>query len=191
MERFIRSIHKIHPLPEADLTRLLEAGEWIDIPKGAVLIREGEVDDSLYLLKEGVLKGFHSDEERQTPIWFVTPGEAAFSTWSYVQGSVARISVAACCQSEALRFSRRDAEALFASSPALSVWGRRLFEHLLLVTDLWMIELVRPLATQRYLALVEKMPEMLQSVPLKDIAAYLGVTPQSLSRIRARLVKRS
>lgn len=190
MERFIRSIHKIHPLPEADLQRLLAAGVWVDLPKGGELIREGETDSSLYLLKEGVLKGYHCGEQREAVIWFVTPGEAAFSSWSYVEGSPARVSVAACCDSVALKFSRDEAEVLFASSPELSVWGRRLFERLLLVTDLWLVEWGKPLASQRYLTLAEKMPELLQNVPLKDIAAYLGVTPQSLSRIRASLVKR-
>ena len=42
---------------------------------------------------------------------------------------------------------------------------------------------------QRYLAFIKKMPELFNSVPLKEIAGYIGVTPQSLSRIRAGVNK--
>ena len=189
MDRFTKSILDLHPLPEADLQRLIDEGEEIEVPKGTVLVREGEVNSSLFLLKKGVLRGYRSDEERETTLWFVVTGEAAFSSWGYVQGTPARIAIVASTDSVVLRYDKSCAERLFGSTPDLAVWGRRVFEHLLLVTDLWLTELAQPLARERYMVLSEKMPEILRNVPLKDIAGYLGVTPQSLSRIRAELAR--
>lgn len=54
----------------------------------------------------------------------------------------------------------------------------------------WMITGRSPRAKERYLTLLEENPELLQYVPLKHIASYLWITPQSLSRIRAELGRR-
>lgn len=189
MEPFIKCILDCHPLPDDDLNRLLEEGEELSLAKGETLVREGEVNRSLYLIKSGVIRAYRNDEEREATLWFCVTGEVVFSSWGYLKGTPARASIAATCDSTLLRYSKESAERLFGSSPDLAVWGRRIFEHLLLVTDSWLVELMHPRAKERYLALAEKMPEILLNVSLKDIAAYLGVTPQTLSRIRAELVK--
>ena len=67
------------------------------------------------------------------------------------------------------------------------IFGRRLFEQQLLGLESWMITGGSPRAKERYLTLLEENPELLQYVPLKHIASYLWITPQSLSRIRAEL----
>lgn len=190
MERFIRSTLDTYPLGEQELETVMAHCDEIFLPKGTVLVREGEVNSSLYLIKSGVLRAYRNDEQRETTLWFALTGEVAFSSWGYTEGTTARIEIAASCDSTVLCLSKENAESLFGHSPSLSAWGRRIFERALLITDIWMVEMVKPLARDRYMTLSEKMPEILQSVPLKDIAAYLGVTPQSLSRIRAGLVKK-
>ena len=52
-----------------------------------------------------------------------------------------------------------------------------------------LVDISSPKAEKRYQAFIKKMPELFNSVPLKEIAGYIGVTPQSLSRIRAGLNK--
>lgn len=190
MEKFIRSIHDIHPLPDHDLKLLLDTGIRTDIPKGHMLFREGEVDRSIYLIRSGVLRGYWDGEDRETTIWFATEGEAAFSSWSYAGGQPSQISVTASCDCRLLFYEKEKIEALFRSSAELAVWGRKLFERLLLSSDQWLVYFSKPLAADRYKIMAEKMPEILQNVPLKEIASYLGVTPQSLSRIRSELFKK-
>lgn len=161
-----------------------------DISKGTILVAEGTVNRSIYLIRSGLLRAYRTVEDREMTMWFAGAGEAAFSSWGYVEGTPARLSIAASCDTQALHLTQEGAEKLFTATPALSVWGRKLFERLVLGTDVWFVELNKPLARERYLTLVEKMPEILQLAPLKDIAAYLSVTPQSLSRIRAEIVAR-
>ena len=65
--------------------------------------------------------------------------------------------------------------------------GRRLIEQHAMYAetewnDLWAVS-----AKERYLCLLKKMPELIQQIPLKHLASYLSMTPQSLSRIRASL----
>ena len=64
-----------------------------------------------------------------------------------------------------------------------------MFEREFLVFEERLINEGATQAKERYLSLLEQMPELLQHVPLKHIASYLYITPQSLSRIRAELAK--
>ena len=79
---------------------------------------------------------------------------------------------------------------VYAGSVELANFGRRLFEQQFLGLESWMITGGSPRAKERYLTLLEENPELLQYVPLKHIASYLWITPQSLSRIRAELGRR-
>ena len=80
-------------------------------------------------------------------------------------------------------------EKLFASSVDFANLGRKLFEREFLNVETWLINGGASQARERYLALLEDNPELLRHVPLKYIASYLYITPQSLSRIRAELAK--
>ncbi|WP_106829843.1 cyclic nucleotide-binding domain-containing protein [Parabacteroides pacaensis] len=72
----------------------------------------------------------------------------------------------------------------------LANWGRKLVERHFLEMDSWLISYSIPRAEARYETLLRKNPEILQQIPLKHIATYLWITPQSLSRIRAEYRKR-
>ena len=70
-------------------------------------------------------------------------------------------------------------------------FGRRIFEREILSVDSSTVAYgTPPTAKERYMTLMEENPELLQDVPLKYLASYLYITPQSLSRIRAGLKKK-
>ena len=87
------------------------------------------------------------------------------------------------CDSVAYSISRATLNQLYHSSIGLANLGLRLMDHQLLLQENWLINSGSP----RYLTLIKETPELLQYVPLKYIASYLWITPQSLSRIRASL----
>ena len=93
----------------------------------------------------------------------------------------------AMCDSVAYSISRTTLNQLYHSSIGLANLGLRLMDHQLLLQENWLINSGSPRAKERYLTLIKETPELLQYVPLKYIASYLWITPQSLSRIRASL----
>lgn len=114
-------------------------------------------------------------------------GVAAFSVWGYVDNAYSLINIEAMCDSIAYRISRTALNQLFSSSIGLANLGLRLMDHQLLLQENWLISSGSPRAKERYLTLIKETPELLQYVPLKHIASYLWITPQSLSRIRAEI----
>ncbi len=76
---------------------------------------------------------------------------------------------------------------LFTEDLHIANWGRRYAEMELLATEERLISMLSAIASERYKELLEKEPDLLQRLPLGNIATYLGITQASLSRIRAQI----
>lgn len=185
METFKEKFRNRYHLSEADVQTLLSHMEEVHFKKKEVIVHEGARNTNLYLIKEGIWRGHYLKDGVDTTIWFASEGEAAFSVWGYVDNSHSLISIETMSASTAYCISRAAINELYSISTGLANLGRHLMEHQLLTTENRLISSGSPRAKERYLTLIKETPELLQYVPLKYIASYLWVTPQSLSRIRA------
>lgn len=189
METFEEKFQNRYQLSEADISALLSHMEEVRFKKKEVIVQEGTKNTNLYLIKEGIWRGHYLKDGVDTSIWFASKGEAAFSVWGYVDNSYSQISIEAMSDSIAYCISKAALNELYSTSIGLANLGRRLMEHQLLTTENWLISTGSPRAKERYLTLIKETPELLLHVPLKYIASYLWITPQSLSRIRAGIGK--
>ena len=82
---------------------------------------------------------------------------------------------------------RKDLHELFKEDIHIANWGRKFAESEFLQTEERLISLLFTTASERYMKLIQNNPELLQRTPLECLASYLGITPVSLSRIRAKL----
>lgn len=185
METFKEKFRSRYHLSEADVLALLSHMEEVHLKKREVIVNEGVKNTNLYLIRQGIWRGHYLKDGVDTTIWFASEGEAAFSVWGYVDNSYSQISIEAMSDSIAYCISGTKLNELYSTSIGLANLGRRLMEHQLLTTENWLLSAGSPRAKERYLTLIKETPELLQYVPLKYIASYLWITPQSLSRIRA------
>ena len=178
MEAFIEKFSRKYNLPAADCLRLIGLMERRVFRKGECVVRQGERNSDFYVVSRGIWLGHYLDDGADVSVWFAGEGE------------VSKISIEAMCDAELYGISKADLEAFFARSAGAANFGRRLFEEQFLALENWMLSGGAPRAEERYRTLMEESPELLQYVPLKHIASYLWITPQSLSRIRAKLGKK-
>lgn len=150
-------------------------------------MHEGAKNSNFYLIKHGIWRAYYHKNGVDNTIWFASEVEVAFSVWGFVDNAHSLISIEAMCDSTAYCISRTALNQLYASSIGLANLGLNLMEHQFLGQENWLISAGSPKAKERYLTLIKETPELLQHVPLKYIASYLWITPQSLSRIRASL----
>ena len=177
-------------MPIALSLQLLDNMEKFTFHKEDFLVQEGGRNSNFYIVSKGIWRGHYLNDGVDVSVWFASEGEAIFSSWGYVENTVSLVSIEAMCDSELYGISKAKLEVLYAGSVELANFGRRLFEQQFLGLESWMITGGSPRAKERYLTLLEENPELLQYVPLKHIASYLWITPQSLSRIRAELGRR-
>lgn len=187
MEVFVQKFCEKYSLPVAASLQLLERMEKFAFRKGDFLVQEGGRNSNFYIISKGIWRGHYLNDGVDVSVWFASEGEAIFSSWGYIENTPSLVSIEAMCDSELYGISKSELETFYNSSTELANFGRRIFEQQFLSLENWIISGGSPRAKERYLTLLEENPELLQYVPLKHIASYLWVTPQSLSRIRAEL----
>ena len=190
MDAFVQKFCEKYSLPITASLQLLAKMEKLHFRKGDFLVQEGERNSNFYIISKGIWRGHYLNDGVDASVWFASEGEAIFSSWGYIENTLSLVSIEAMCDSELYGISKAKLESFYASSAELANFGRRLFEQQFLGLENWIISGGSPRAKERYLTLLEENPELLQYVPLKHIASYLWITPQSLSRIRAGLGKK-
>ncbi len=178
-----------HGIEIKDAEELLSVMEEVHYRKGEILMHEGEVCSSFYIIKDGLWRGFYMRDGNDTSLWFAYEGETIFSTSGYISNKPSMVSIEAMTDSTLYKINKNELETFFCSSISRANMGRHILEKEFLAIEEKLINTGSPQAKERYLKLLEKDPELLKHVPLKYIASYLYVTPQSLSRIRADIAK--
>lgn len=187
MDAFIEKFCNRYKVSETDVQALIDCMEEVHFKKRELIVQAGKKNSNLYFIKKGVWRGYYFKDGVETTIWFASEGEAAFSVWGYVDNACSLINIEAMCDSTAYCISHTALNQLFSSSIGLANLGIRLMNRQLLMQENWLISSGSPRAKERYLTLIKETPELLQYVPLKHIASFLWITPQSLSRIRAEI----
>lgn len=187
MKELIAEINRYYTLGKKEVQLLEQNVRMLHFPKDAVVIEKGKIDDSIYFIRKGIWRAYVDRDGEQTTLFFAVPGESYLSSWGYVRGMPTRLTVIASTNSEALELKKSTLQELLRSAPALHAWLHAIAFKTLLDNDDMLVDISDPKAEKRYLAFMKKAPDIFQNVPLKEIAGFIGVTPQSLSRIRAKL----
>lgn len=173
----------------------LSATDWSEISAclqarqfaaGAWLLREGKVCRHLYFLENGLLRYCYSRNGEQVTKFFTEAPYAFTAQQSFTAGLPAAEGIQALEPSLVWAMPREDAFRLL-ERPAWAEFVRNLLQEVQLFTETLLMELQTETAETRYRRMLEQEPALVQRVPVKYLASYLGIAPQSLSRIRKNL----
>lgn len=168
--------------------RIVEAMSPVRFSRGQTIVSEGSACSDVYLLTEGIARCYNLSDGEQLTNYFGFAGDLLFSVHGYVAGERSRVSIEAESTCSMLRISRQALLSLFSESGEMAQAGRIIAERVLLDMEDHLFAFDKPTATERYLALLNRNPDVVRVVSLKNIASYLRIAPQSLSRIRKKLV---
>ncbi len=183
MKDFIARQRAIYPLSDEAAGRLAEGMELVCFPKNAVISREGSREPFVWFMKEGLARAYVEREGKDITLWFASDGEMI----NFAYRGVAAYQIEVVEDSELLRLPFEQLEQLMETSLELCNWGRKLQDYYLREYENYFINDSWSDARAQYEALMRTRPELFQKVPLKHIASYLQITPQSLSRIRSKI----
>lgn len=162
--------------------------EQISIKKDTFLIREGETEKYSYFVFNGILRCWllnHKGNEQT--FWFCKEGTFSMSNISFTLEKKSTFNVQAIVDCVIYRIDKEQVRELYTAIPKV----KTVFEDLnaILLNRLLKrnINLIKYSPEQYYLQMIEEYGITLNYIPLKDIASYLGITPQALSRIRKRI----
>lgn len=187
METIKQIISNITPIAESSLEKLSGLFEEVHYPKGHILFRQHEVDRSFYFIKSGMARAYYRTEESDVTFWFGKEGNSVFSYNSYINHTPGYESISLLEDSILYHIDHHQLETLYTTDIAIANWGRKLIEKEIVLVEERLISRLLLNASERYKNLMNNHPELLQRVQLNYIASYLGITPVSLSRIRAEI----
>lgn len=190
MEKWRERLHERYAISTEELDYVLSKATEVTFEPNVAVVNEQEINTNLYVLAEGIWRSYTYKDGKEATIWFASPGDFIFSAWGYIMGQPSLLCIESITESRCYCIKKSVLEQLFSTSLVFANLGRKLVEGLVVYYEMWGMDIWKQRSTERYLALLNDMPETVQAIPLKYIASYLGITVQSLSRIRADIVRK-
>lgn len=154
----------------------------VSVKRNDFLVAPGSVDRNLYFVLEGALGIFHFSEEKEICVGFAYQSTLVSSLPSFLRGIPSGYGIKALRKCRLLAVSREAWDGLRREIPALEVCWVHFLEEALLGRIEREAELLSYDPSRRLERLLERSPHLFQAIPLKHIAAYLDMAPETLSR---------
>jgi len=182
-------ISKYVTLTDDEKNAILALDIFHSVKKGTTLLKEGQKSNDNYFVLKGCLRKYYMIDGEEKTTAFFTEMEAL--TPHCVMSKTPSEYYISCVEDAILLISTSDMEAEINSKfPKFELMCRILSEERLGKQQIDFDEFKTSSPEQRYLNLLESRPDLIQRVPQHQLASFLGIKPQSLSRLRARILEK-
>ncbi len=185
------SISKFVVLTAEELEFFISSLQFKSLKRKELLLREGEVCYFTAFIVKGSLRYFYSIEGNECTGQFFFEKSWYTDYESFLSGTPSQQNIETLEKTEVLLLERKYLEEMYSRYPKFERFGRLMAEHAYLGVRKKNEALTNQSAEDRYLNLLKERPKVVERVPQHYIASYLGMQPQSLSRIRKKIQKDS
>ena len=189
-ETFLNFLSGFHSLSETDVELPLSICTEASYAKGDHFVREGTVCSKLGFLISGISRVYHlaNNKEYTSYFNFTQRNRLVSSFESFLTKRPSKESIHFLEDATLILINREDFYGLYDKSPAFQEMGRKLAEYNYILAIERIYSLQHDTAQMRYEKLLNIYPDLVNRVPHHYIASYLGITPESLSRVRKDLM---
>ena len=187
MIEFRKFLEEHLDVSDSDWTFIAKRLQKSSSSKGDVLTSLGDIENNLYFLLDGAFRLFYEHETKDTTLNIGFPGSFMSSYTSYLTREASDFVLESLTDSTYIFITHNNLLEIYDQTACGQQLGRILTEQIFLHTSKRETAFMLKSPTQRYLDLFEDQPRLIQEIPQKYLSSYIGVTPQALSRIRAKL----
>lgn len=182
-------ISKYISINEDEKNAILSLNLFHSVKKGTILLKEGQKSRDNYFVLKGCIRTYYIIDGEEKTTAFYTELDAL--TPHCVTNNTPSDYFISCVEDSIILISDADVGMEINSKfPKFDTMCRILSEELLAKERVDFDEFKTSSPEQRYLNLIKNRPDLIQRVPQHQLASYLGIKPQSLSRIRARIFEK-
>lgn len=184
---FVSAINKIYPVSTSATDFVKQRAGIVQISKGSLLVNAGDHCDHLFFVCRGILRGFVKQGNKDITTWITSEMEIVTSISGYFKKVPSIENIEALEDCVLVSIHRDDMHFLYEKFPEVNTLVRIILEryyqdaeeraYICRLTD----------ATAKYNRFISTQSALLNRIPLKYVASYLGMTLETLSRIRSRL----
>ncbi len=183
---FIRRL-KMYGYLSGEAEKELEAKiQTISKKKGSCIIKEGQLVPSFFIIEKGIIRSYYQKEGQEITIWFGYEGHNFASIESYFNNKPSRETIQCLENCEFQYITGKDLDELYQKHNDINTIGRKIIEEYCVMLNERNYSFQSQSAEDRYKNLIKNEAEVIKRVPLGYIASYLGISPETLSRVRRK-----
>ena len=177
-------------LPEGSgLDRLLVEAEWLETEGKEVLIEAGKVCPDVLIVRDGIIRVWDMDRDKERTFGFGLPGTIFISKHSFVMHLPSHYEVETCCRSTILRISEKEFRRAVEEDHQLALYMMHYALGELYSHERRNSVIHNGTAKERFRNLAVCRPMLLEKVPQKILASYLGITSEYFSVLKREILK--
>lgn len=186
MEKLLTQLEAIRPLSDALREAILANLKREEFPRKHQLLTPGGRADRLYFIEKGVARGYYFRDDRDVTAWLMKEGDFVISIVSFITRQPAQETIELLEASVVWSIHHAALQRLYLQFPEFNFIGRVITEAYYVRSETRTQQLRWQSAEERYRALQASFPDIFNRVPLRHIASHLGISPETLSRLRAK-----
>ncbi len=191
-QKFIEIIETMIHLPDYEKDLCYQYFTPVVYPRNTIIEAQGKVPKYLYFIISGYMRNFHFDDLGNEITVDMNHAPRFFASYHhFVNRTISSENIECITDCELLRCKRDDLDALFEKSPIIIKNEMQTLQKAFDDERNRVIDNITLTAERRYLKFINEHPSTLQNVPLQYIASYLGMKPESLSRIRKKFLNKN
>ena len=187
MQQLLSHIAQYYPLNSDATAALRDCFEQLSLSKNEYLLREGQVCRHLYFLESGALRGYYNLEGKEVTHWFGFENDFITSFHSFITQQPAVENIQLLEGSVLWKISKEKLTELLNHYQEIERLVRIVYEKYYIRLEERFVNAQFKSARERYEQLLQQTPHIIERVPLGSIASYLGISQETLSRIRGKL----
>jgi CRP-like cAMP-binding protein len=170
----------------SELTELVEQFSFAKFSKKEIILQAGEFSDTVYFVYEGLVRIYYTKEDKEITNWFIKENMMFAATYSILTGEPNYSNYETLEDTYVLKIKYSVLESFYAKYHSLEHLGRKLIEAYYGAFMKKTFDVLFLSAEERYHIFEKDQHDLLNRIPLRYIASYLGITQETLSRLRAK-----
>lgn len=187
-EALLETLKQFGPLRPQDEDVVKSLFTSLSVPEKTFLLQEGEVSHTMYFVVKGVARILiNSSEGEEITCYIAQEGDFIVVYESFVSGEPSRYFIQTLEPCDLLKADRMGFEHFYQKVPAGNLIGRKLMEYAFMDTVNHLTEFYKFTPEERFQNFLLRYPQLANRIPQSCLASFIGVKPQSLSRIKKRI----
>ena len=160
--------------------------KYQEFSKDSLILNVDEICNHLYFVVEGIVRQYYCLEDKEITSRFAFEGDFIYSPYSFILRKPSKEMISCISDCKFFVTTYEGLQYLYDNDPDWNRIGRLLIEHYFIELEERAFLMKAQTASERYDDLMQRYPDLVERVKLGHLASYLGITQETLSRIRAR-----
>jgi CRP-like cAMP-binding protein len=187
----LSNIAKHISLDQEEISCFISMLKQKQVTKKDFVLREGQICKNISFVHSGLLRAYHLDKEgKEATIMFALRDWWITDMFCFINQQPAMLNIVAVENSGVFQLQKNDLDMLYVKVPKFERFFRIIMQNAYIREQLRVIQNLSLPAEERYKNFLAKYPQVSKQVTQKQIASYLGITPEFLSTIRRKSIKK-